>query len=135
MIKAIPETSQEMLDAWDAGHAVQTVQMGGLSDGYDHAIQCAAMEVLREMLTPKYQSIFSETRIGEDYPDWVNSEPRNILLKMDKMREDGTYLFGFSGAQVGAAINLAHMIASKGYGCVYDVEPERLIFISREKPA
>lgn len=46
----IPETAHEWLEVWDSGEPVASVEMGGLGEHYEQAIQVTAAEALRELL-------------------------------------------------------------------------------------
>lgn len=94
------KTIKEWLDNFDSGKKVKTVSMGGLGKGYEEAIQSLAVEIMRSLPEErpdddkKYEEIMRKARDGS-------------ADKLDK-------IFGFSGAQVGAATNIAAVYWKKG---------------------
>ncbi|MFN7301822.1 MAG: hypothetical protein ACK5U7_10150 [Bacteroidota bacterium] len=106
MIEAheVSETVGEALAAWDAGKPVVTIEMGGMGDGYEHAIQSLAFEIIRtwQHTVPQGEEITDER--------WrlMGIDRDGIVARMDKEH-------GFSGAQVGAASNLAACVVRRGY--------------------
>lgn len=114
----IPETCEEALAKWDSGEGVFTAEMGGLGPGYEQVIQIMAFEAIRGV-------------IGKDLP--AEKEPLNRLFD-DAMKESVTRLRP-SGAQHGAAKNLAYCVLSRGYRkALRELPSERLIQVSREFP-
>lgn len=117
----------DWLARWDAGKSIWSVSMGGLGPGYEQCIQVLAVEVVRHWLTTgetwwnedeeSNQAKWKEVRKGVDA----------VVSRMDEQ-------FGFSGAQVGAAINLAGHIYRKGPRCVKELEDGRRIQVSRDFP-
>lgn len=118
----IPETVEEALKVWDSGESLFAVEMGGLGPGYEMAIQGLAFEMMRE---------------GNGFNDWEDKEKRDDLQK----RFDGVVhrladepWAGFSGAQVGAAQNIACCVLRNGYRIALR-KPEvkdRLIQVSKK---
>ena len=41
------QTVKELIEAWDKGETIWTIEMGGLGPGYEQAIQIAAVEMAR----------------------------------------------------------------------------------------
>lgn len=96
--------------------------MGGISNGYEAAIQDCAIDIMKSLSSievPKERQEFSAI-VGSCTDDAVN-------------RLDGKY--GFSGAQVGAAKNLASVFwrqsPIKGLQMMKDQDIERIIKISK----
>lgn len=110
---------KEWLSNYDAGKEVETVEMGGLGDGYEVPIQHLAIEVIREI---------SENEIPNDISQEVNRIAHDVATRLDD-------LHGFSGAQVGAAKNIAAVFLKngidKGLQMMRDREPERIIKIKK----
>lgn len=89
----------DWLARWDSGRSVWTIEMGGLGPGYEQAIQCTLVTILKHMVAEKY-----------DHTRWSNTE----AWKADRERiekwsfADPTIKeLGLSGAMWGAALNLA----------------------------
>ena len=97
--KIYGKDSKEWLKRWDNGDAVWSIEMGGLGPGYEQAIQITFVEMLRYLFNKNYN-----TTTWNDKEIW-----KADLKKME------TYAFsnetikklGLSGAQWGAAMNLA----------------------------
>ena len=91
--------AREQLRRWDAGESIWTIEMRGLGPGYEQAIQVLAIEIVRDNIDkplPKEKQALDE---------WGYSTVSRIDYKLP----DGTYsCFGYSGAQVGAARDLAY---------------------------
>lgn len=102
--------TEKFLADWDVGRPVTTVSMGGLSDGYEQCIHIMAMEYLRALID-----------WNEEYWNLPDIEAETLWNRIERAAEDewekqgliGQY--GPSGAQVGAAKNLAAIIFRKGY--------------------
>ena len=91
---------REQLRRWDAGESIRTVEMGGgIGPGYEQAIQVLAIEIVRDNLDKPLP------------PDGDKAAWREFGMataeRIDVKGPDGKYSCGFSGAQFGAACNLA----------------------------
>jgi hypothetical protein len=125
----IPETCQDALRMWDAGESVFTVEMGGLGPGYEQAIQMLAFEIIRDL-------------IGEHVPahgvELSDTETKRIRKITDATvhRLDKEPWAGFSGAQVGAATNIAMCVLRRGYRAALrdPAVQDRLIQVSKVFP-
>ena len=97
----VPETIDDALALWDSDQTVFTVEMGGLGPGYEMAIQSLMFELAREFrkFDPWPDDWEEVNKIADPIVDRCNKEPWG----------------GFSGAQVGAAKNLAAIVCRKGY--------------------
>lgn len=93
MANMFTETSEEWIAKWDAGELVWTIEMGGISPGYEQTIQCIAAEMLRYFVTEK--------------PDLDGGDWATIRDAMDSALKPVSEKYGPSGAQWGAARNLA----------------------------
>lgn len=91
------ESAADMLSRWDADKNVWSVEMGGLGPGYEQAIQILMMELVRHGLSNGLPD-------DSNYREWGDSV---VSALDDKMG-------GFSGAQVGAAKNLAYQFLKFG---------------------
>jgi hypothetical protein len=84
----------DYLRDFDDGKIVETVEMGGISPGYEIVIQELFIQALR---------LFEHKKVPEDEATfvWVGRQVRDQAVDLLKYRH------GFSGAQVGAATNLS----------------------------
>ena len=123
--------TQEALAAWDRGEPIQTCQMGGISDGYEKAIHIMGMEMLRAMETRPFdweayeQADDAAQKLKwEAYYDLIDAQ-FNVKSAVDQV--DPT------GAQFGAAMNLASMIHRNGYEeAIKKVPADRLITMKKD---
>ena len=99
----IPESVAEAIRQWDSDYTVFTIEMGGLGPGYEMAIQGLAFELMREL------NGFSA------WDDKEELERENVRLDSVVSRCDKEPWGGFSGAQVGAAKNIAACVCRRGY--------------------
>lgn len=100
------ENAQDWLNRWDADQDVWSIEMGGLGPGYEQAIQIAAAELLRFMLAKNYDADFWEDKeIAKKHGDEIRAASyENEAIKK----------LGLSGAQFGAAMNLASCLYRNG---------------------
>lgn len=96
----------DWLKRWDEGRSVWSIEMGGMGPGYEQCIQITAAEVLRTMLENRY-----DASLWEDKEIWkINREEiEQMSFKNPVIKE-----LGLSGAQWGAAVNLAAHLYKKG---------------------
>lgn len=136
MAQVVPNTIDEALAAWDAGDEVQTVEMGGLGLGYEMAIQCVAFELMRALRDdPDLARMNAETPNDGVFPQAFKDRLDAIVRKLDEKDENGRYkLGGLSGAQVGAAKNIAINLTRHGYANAREKVPDRLIFVRKQDP-
>jgi len=116
----------EQLKRWDAGESIWSIEMGGLGPGYEQAIQVLAVEILRDWLGKP---------LPEKVDTWTFADA--TVKRIDKKQEDGKYSCGgFSGAQVGAAAQLAYKWLTDGpRACLTQVEEsDRHIQVSNSWP-
>lgn len=129
------ETCIELLERWDAGHSVWTVEMGGLGPGYEQAIQVLAIECLRELVAKDFEWTGTHKDGETTEADKRDSDTCRALLDPVVSRVDKWPGCGFSGAQVGAAMHLAAKFHRFGPIWVYDNAPEdRRIQVSKDWP-
>jgi hypothetical protein len=101
-----PTSIEEALAAWDRGDEVETVEMGGMGDGYEMAIQCVAFELLRGVQADEeLKRAILETPKGERFPSEVTDKLDALTHAADAKDPDtGRYkLGGLSGAQAGTS--------------------------------
>lgn len=120
------KTAADWLAAWDAGREVQSVEMGGISPGYEQAIQITTAEILRWLVAN-----------NEDTAQWV--DPEKWARTRDKISNDVTKIghidrLGLSGAQWGASISLATTFYKRGPSTAMldDEIQDRLIQVKKD---
>lgn len=97
-------TAKEAIEAWDEGNALRSVEMGGIGPGYEQTIQIIAIESLRVALA-------EEERINAAIDYEVFKKLRDAVIhKIDNQ------VGGVTGAQAGAASNLAWNAYRMGWG-------------------
>lgn len=117
-------TNVEVLEAWDAGEPINSVEMGGFGEDYEYVIQFMAFEFLRCMLENySYGSIENDIMFSEYLDSIANDTLKNYA------REEGV-----SGHQWNAAGYIAGMFIKLGYEWALEKAPEdRIITITRRK--
>jgi hypothetical protein len=95
--------------------------MGGLGPGYEQAIQILVFEILREHLRTKKPLPTPQSANANGWMD-------NVIHRINEQ------LGGFSGAQVGAAKNLAYHYLKDGYAKSLEKCKDRTIQVSRFFP-
>lgn len=119
----------DWLARWDSGHSVWSIEMGGLGPGYEQAIQATAAEILRHLLSEKYDhAVWSDTDAWKR--DRTKIETYGFANKRIKT-------LGLSGAQWGAALSLATKLYMEGPRSIMNNEQvkDRHIQVSRTFPA
>ena len=106
--------TKQWIEAYEAGHEVESVSMGGISEGYENAIQSLAVEISRRL---------------PDYPEEAIAK-ETIGVALDEAVGLLNSTHGFSGAQAGGAKNLAWNIWRRGTESFKDV-PDRIIKIKK----
>jgi hypothetical protein len=95
---------KSMLVEWDSGRIVWTLEMGGMGPGYEQALQICMIEICRAAIKePRRQD---ET--DQQYSDRFKVLRDKVVHEIDSM------CGGFSGAQVGAATQLAYRFVTDG---------------------
>jgi len=118
-----PETAAEALTRWDAGEIVWTAEMGGLGPGYEQVIHIIAFEAIRVLLTLE---IAWEVE-PEEWKTFYRNVQDEVTPKIQNL--------GCSGAQFGAAMNLAFRVVKIGWAKALDELPkDRLIQVSKNWP-
>lgn len=128
-IELYGESAQDWLDRWDEGRSVWSIEMGGLGPGYEQCIHVTAAELLRHMLAEGY-----DANAWSDADTW--SGDRDKIDTYSHANETINAL-GLSGAQYGAALNLAAMLYRRGPRHVLNDErvKDRHIQVSKNFPA
>lgn len=107
---------------YDAGQELESVSMGGMGSGYELAIQSCAVEIIRNL-----QGIEPPEDINDFRQQLSNAEDKAVALLNNR--------FGFSGAQVGAAKNIASVFWRKtpqgGIDKMKEQDPDRVIKIKK----
>lgn len=96
----------DWLKRWDSGEGVWSIEMGGLGPGYEQAIQITVAEVLRIMIAGAF-----------DASRWMHSEQWKAdreKIEEEGFKNDTIERMGLSGAQWGAALNLAARLYANG---------------------
>lgn|GEM_PF-2040552 len=128
-IQLYGKDAADWLARWDEGKSVFSIEMGGLGPGYEQAIQITAAEVLRHMLDTKYNHAE-----WDDKEHWARD--RDLIRDASFKNKIINDLGGISGAQYGAAVNLACRLYMDGPRKVMN-EPtikDRHIQVSRTFP-
>jgi hypothetical protein len=118
----------DWLERWDAGKTVWSIEMGGLGPGYEQCIHITAAEILRHLIAKGY-----DWRKWEDKDEWgrVRDEIEKEGFANPVVKE-----LGLSGAQWGAAMNLAAMLYRNGPRAVMKDErvKDRKIQVNKRFP-
>lgn len=116
----------EWVARWDKGDSIWSIEMGGFGPGYEQALQIAAVEMVRHMLAANYDPAF-----WSDKDQWKADRE-----KIDRAMEDVSRKLGLSGAQYGAALNIACQIYQNGPRAVMSDErvKDRKILVSKDFP-
>lgn len=125
------ENVTEWLKRWDKGQTVWSISMGGLGPGYEQCIHTVA-EILRFMLSKKYKLSKWENKLsGVNAWKHDRDEIEHAVLKVPVIDK-----LGLSGAQWGAAMNLALQFYQNGPCAVMKDEKvkDRHIQVSRTFP-
>ncbi len=127
-IQSYGADAADWLKRWDDGRGVWSIEMGGLGPGYEQCIHITCAEILRHMLTKNYDPAkWSDTESWKhDCDDIESMSHENATIKA----------LGLSGAQWGAAMNLAVMFYRKGPRAVMTDKrvKDRHIQVSRTFP-
>lgn len=114
----IARDAKEQLRRWDEGRSIWSIEMGGLGPGYEQAIQVLAIEIVRDNIDKPLPD--------DDDREWGNA----TASRCDKA------CGGFSGAQVGAARQLAYKWLTIGPAAIHDIPElkDRHIQVSKSWP-
>ena len=120
--------ANEWLKRWDEGRIVWSIEMGGLGPGYEQCIQITAAELVRFILGKAY----NVTGLEGDKKAWekISDECHEAMFKLPAITA-----LGLSGAQYGAAYNLAWQIYRRCPKCFMDDEvQDRKIQVRKNFP-
>lgn len=122
-------TVEDWLARWDEGRTVWTIEMGGLGPGYEQAIQITVAELVRHMIEAAYVA-----DAWQDEKVW--KQDRETIEKAAFANETISNL-GLSGAQYGAALNVATNLYRRGPLAVFTDKrvKDRMIQASKNFPA
>ncbi len=119
-----PQTLDEAIEWWDEGRSLFSVELGGLGPGYEQAIQITGIELIRQ---------FKDTKIDwekEEQVEQVNQDMNDYGHSCEVMKK-----LGLSGAQFGAAKNMACLFIRQGWENGMNLAPkDRHIQISKNFP-
>lgn len=123
--KLYGKDANELLQRWDDGDVVHTIEMGGLGPGYEQALQITVFEILRHLLDT-----------GADASAWDDKDVWSLAQdEISKAVMPHINGLGLSGAQWGAALSLATSFYIHGpEGAMNQVEQDRRIMVSRAMP-
>lgn len=127
-IESYGADAAEWLKRWDDGKGVWSISMGGLGPGYEQCIQITAAEVLRTLLAKQYDV----TKWGWDEA-WQRDRKE---IEAAGFANPTISALGLSGAQWGAALNLAMCLYRSGPRAVFTDErvKDRKIQVCRVFP-
>lgn len=112
----------EWVEKFEAGKSVFTIEMGGLGPGYEQALQLSAFRIARHLIDAGYSA--------KDFNDDNWRTTRDKIEKAVKVDD-----LGLSGAQWGAAMQLATRVYMVGEKAVHDPKvKDRLIQVSTNWP-
>lgn len=107
---------------YDNRNVVLSVEMGGISDEYEQAIQALAVEIMRNLID------VNVPHNGENIASKI-TQATDVAIKQIAEK------YGFSGAQVGAAQNIASVFwfktPDKAIESMKQIDKERIIKIQQ----
>lgn len=113
---------KQWLDDFDSGKVVNSVEMGGMGQGYEEGIQDCAVGIMRKL---------ADVNLS------IQEDGKKAIFERitDEVVEELNDKYGFSGAQVYAAQNLASVYwnktPEKGLQTMRDMDPKRIIQIQK----
>ena len=113
---------KKWLDDFDGDNVVDSVLMGGLSQGYEEAIQDCAIEIMRKLVNVNLT---------------IQADGKKSIFERitDEVIEELDDKHHFSGAQIYAAQNLASVYwnktPEKGLQTIRELNPKRIIQIKK----
>ena len=128
-IQSYGADAANMLKRWDEGRSVFTVEMGGLGPGYEQCIHVTMFEILRWLIAekPDFGALEKDDAAWRALRDRMDA----AIFAIPEMKE-----MGHSGAQFGAAVNLAIRFYRQGPRAVLTSPKiqDRKIQVSRDWP-
>jgi hypothetical protein len=120
------KTLDDFLDAWDGNQEVVIVSMGGLGNGYEAHIWNMARDMIDAIKDEEIDWLSLEGPSEEARERW-----RLIRKKMEANVSE-ELMQNASGAQFGAAINIASVLVRNGYSKALEMAgKDRLMTIRR----
>jgi hypothetical protein len=129
MIDYKKATNEEVLAEWDSGGSVWSIELGGLGPGYEQCIQLMGFEMLRAIIAspPDWEKMSDDMTAWRAFRDQIEKDD-GVAKVVEKL--------GPSGAQHGAAMNLATVFARNGYSKGMEMVPDdRRIQVSKTFPS
>jgi hypothetical protein len=116
------EGAAQWLADWDAGKTVESISMGGISQGYEQCIQITAFEVLRHWLEHNPDpTLWREETNPDGRPGAeVAWEADRDAMELALHKVEAVQRLGLTGAQWGAAVNLATIVYVRGVVAMQD---------------
>jgi hypothetical protein len=115
---------QDVIDKWDDGDTIWSIDMGGFGPGYEQALQHCAIEILRWMI-----------KNNLDHSGWEADGALESVSNQASKPVCGLFEYGFSGAQWGAALNIAARIFKYGpRSFASSIPNDRKIQVSKHWP-
>jgi hypothetical protein len=118
-------SAKDALAAWDAGEIVSTIEMGGMGPGYEQAIHVCVFEIIRDV---------DPALATDDTKDAFRAQADATVHRISTTGHN----LGFSGAQVGAAMQLAFRALRDGWRVTLEKakeqDPDRITMVSRTWP-
>lgn len=119
-----PQTAKDALARWDDGKTVFTIEMGGIGPGYEQAIQCLVFEIIRGNLDTKLPPESDKTALKSFWDTFGDADIHRVNDQ-----------YGYSGAQVGAAKQIAYRALRDGWEKMLESAPDdRKIQVSKHFP-
>lgn len=110
---------QQALEDWDNGLPVQTISMGGMGDSYEAAIHTCVFDMIRGLKDKELPS----------------TDDQELLQDTLRACVDHSADYGYSGAQVGAATQVAYKALSMGWpDMIASIPEDRLIEVTNPNP-
>ena len=127
---------RKMLEKWDDGEIVWTIEMGGLGPGYEQCIQITMFEMLRFIIERPLNYRYFETEKDRPWDEryyWnAYKRSRDLVVFAEGSLCEG---LGLTGAQAGAAFNLATVFLKHGHQAGLDqVKKERQTMVRKGFP-
>ena len=133
-------TNEQALEAWDNNELIWSCSMGGLGPGYEQCIQLMGFEMLRAMLADmpdSWEKLTPEDRDSAEVKDEKRKRWEAFKDKIENVPAVKALIKQLrpSGAQFGAAINIASVFARNGYSRGMELVPEdRRIQVQKKFP-
>jgi hypothetical protein len=132
---------RKVLAKWDAGETIQSIEMGGLGDGYEQCIQLCIFEIIRDWFDgprPDLLKLLPPRKGGYPKMDTAQSlawERYKQISEAAIHRANRTLDLGLSGAQAGAATNAAFnfLTSADWESALAQAPPNRIINVRHSR--